>query len=217
MLGALCIADKDYSVLDQKLKDLRVEPFGSLELVLHTAEITRPSKSKDTLNAKFDDPSFRRCFYKRINALIEESHFSLITCVIKKDKLHIQDGANAIDPYIYSLNVLLDRILTRCYDQSCRIYPEKRDRVENIKIELEYLRAKNAGTAHFTGAQVSEIVEEFVLKDKSANISGLRLINLIVFPIGRHVLGLRKKKAGNDVSYKSIENKLSPDDFIIYP
>lgn len=194
VLGALCITERNYELLDLKLKKLKKELFGDGTLVLHTVEITRPNKSKNKLNEKFNNLEFRKEFYTQINSLLENLECEVIAC-----------------------NLLLDRVLSRCHDQSCKIYPEKRDNTENIKIELEFLRAKNAGTERFSGVDVSNKVEEFVLKDKKANISGLQLIDLIVTPIGRNFLGKKKKEPGHEVSYKVIEKKIAAGDLIIYP
>ncbi len=217
VLGALCISESEYKQLDHRLKLLKKELFNEEDIILHTVEITRPNKSKNILNDKFNNPDFRKRFYTEINLLIEATDFEIVTCLIRKSELWVQVGANAVDPYIYSLNLLLDRILMRCQDQNCKIYPEKRDNTENIKIELEFLRAKNAGTEQFSGADVSNKVEEFVLKDKKANISGLQLIDLIVTPIGRNFLGKKKKEAGHEVSYEVIQKKIATGDLIIYP
>lgn len=217
VLGAICISEIEYEIFDRKLKELKQELFEDEEYIIHTVEITRPNKSRQDNNKKFNNPEFRKIFYKRINDLIASTNFEVIACIIKKRELMIQEGANRVDPYIYSLNILLDQILARCKSKTCKIYPEKRDNTENIKIELEFLRAKNAGTKQFTGTEVSEKIEEFVLKDKKTNMSGLQLIDLLVTPIGRHFLGKKKREAGHEVSYEVIVKKIRKSDLIIYP
>ena len=217
VLGAVCLTEKEYEIFDNQLRTIKRDLFGDENYILYTVEITRPNKSRQEPNKRFNNSEFRKTFYKQVNQLIKETNFEIIACIIKKKELKVQEGANAVDPYIYSLNILLDQILSRCSQQTCKIYPEKRDNTENIKIELEFLRAKNAGTKQFRGAEVSEKIEEFVLKDKNTNMSGLQLIDLLVTPIGRNFLGKKKKEPGHEVSYEIIRSKIKEGDLIIYP
>ena len=79
------------------------------------------------------------------------------------------------------------------------------------------IRAKNAGTRFFKGAEVSERIAEFVLKDKKDNLSGLQLADLVVTPIGRHILGKAPKPDGNEIRYAVVKDKISARDFLLYP
>jgi hypothetical protein len=217
VLAGVCINEVDYQFFDRKFKELKQELFDDESFIIHTAEITRPSNSKSSHNLKFNNPEFRQIFYSKINNLISETPFEIVSCIIKKKEFSLRDGTNEEDPYIFSLSQLVDRIAMKCNKQVCKLYPEKRDKAEDLKIELEFLRLKTIGTKHFRGAEISEKIEEFVLKDKKNNISGLQLADLIVTPIGRNFINKPPKPAGNEILYSVVKSKIKAEDLIIYP
>jgi hypothetical protein len=188
VLGAVCFRQDHYNIFDKKFKSLKKELFGTDKFVVHTAEITRPSKSKNTLNTKFHDKDFRNTFYTRINELIEATPFSICSMAIKKNNLVEKYGFNAHDPYHLSFENVLNRILNLCNSHKFKLYPEKRGHAENARLELEFLKIKNNGTKFYHGKSITKSVEEFALKDKALNLSGNQLADLIVTPIGRHIL-----------------------------
>ncbi len=126
---------------------------------------------------------------------------------------------NTEDPYIFSFDFVLNRVLTHCRNTNgqCFLYPEKRTQAEDVKLELAFLRTKTTGTKNFRGAEVSKFVSEFVLKDKSTNMSGLQLADLLVSPIGRHFIGKTAKLEGNKVSYSIVKEKIDTEDLLIVP
>jgi hypothetical protein len=86
VLGAICISEKEHNLFDIKLKKLKKDLFGDESFILHTVEITRPNKSRQKPNKNFNDPHFRKAFYRQISQLIEETNFE--TCQVP-DIIHI--------------------------------------------------------------------------------------------------------------------------------
>lgn len=216
-LGAVIFRNDSYQKFDTDFKRLKLDLFGTDEFVLHTAEITRPSKSKNPLNLKFNDPSFRKRFYSQITQLISAHDLVIAASVVKKKAHFEQFGSNAKDPYIFSFDYLLNSVLTYCKDESCEIFPEKRTHVEDTKLELSYLRTKVTGTEFYKGAEVAEKISNFELQDKRQNVSGLQLADLIVTPIGRHVIGKSPKPVGNEIPFELIKKKMADKDFYVFP
>ncbi|MBW4635240.1 MAG: DUF3800 domain-containing protein [Iphinoe sp. HA4291-MV1] len=220
VLSAVCFQESDYLIFDQKFRELKTHFFGDDSFIVHTKEMTRPGKSKDARNLQFGKPEFRTSFYSAINKLIEETSFELVSCLINKSHLMSKaaiEGINAEDPYIFSLQWVLDKIFFRCRDDlTCKIFPEKRADRENLQIELEMLRVKNAGTLRYKPKEISQKLEEFTLKDKKLNLSGLQLADLVVTPIGRDFIG-KPERPGNEVSYKVVKSKMNTRDFTCLP
>jgi hypothetical protein len=52
-------------------------------------------------------------------------------------------------------------------------------------------------------SQIDARIQSLILRDKKANIAGLELADLVVTPIGRHILG---KKTQED--FKIVESKM---------
>ena len=76
-----------------------------------------------------------------------------------------KNGLEAIDPYLLSLNVLLERFY----------------------FDLKHKDTKGYVIAESRG-------NTFNIREKSENIAGLQLADLVVTPIGRFVLGKRIKE-----------------------
>lgn len=184
--------------------------------MLHTSEITRPSKATDDRTRLFNDSSFREHFYRDMNLLLDTSLFSVIVCAIEKDKL-IQKYINPEDPYHFSMENILNRSFRKARGDVIRLFPEHRDNPEDRKLELRILQMKVSGTQFYRGVEVAEKIDEFRFMKKSENHSGSQLVDLIVTPIGRHILS-KTPRPGNEVDYEIIKKKITrSDDFTIFP
>jgi Protein of unknown function (DUF3800) len=217
VLGGVIFDDLEYSNFDLKFKALKVKFFGTEDFVLHTKEITRPNRSKNDFNLKFSKPEFRQEFYTAISELISETKFKIVVSLIKKKEYVAVKGLDNKDPYIFGMYALIDRIVYHCKGQTCKIFPEKRGHVEDIKLKAEFLSIQVGGTDRFKGSYIDSVIEEFTLKDKAANISGMQLIDLLVTPIGRQYIGLKQKPFGNEIPFELIKSKIADKDMFVYP
>jgi hypothetical protein len=210
VLAAICFDDNEYIAFDLAFRELKQRFFGTDNFIVHTAEITRPHKSKDPLNAHFNDKDFRALFYQEITDLINQHPFDVIACVMRKlDHLNkYQDAAN--DPYLFSFDNIFNRVIfTLPRHNKCKIYPEKRDNLENKRLELSFERIKTTGTKFITPHEVRSKVSEFELKDKKENISGLQVADLLVTPIGRQMMGKPPKPPGNEIPFSVVKKKIT--------
>ena len=90
----------------------------------------------------FNYSNFRSKFYSLVNQLIDDLPVTIVYCAIQKDKMVQQYGYHAEDPYLFSFENILNRILRVISGGNCHIYPEKRSSVENIKLETEMIKIK---------------------------------------------------------------------------
>jgi hypothetical protein len=185
--------------LDTLVDEFKIELFGTKEIILHTADISRNKNGFE----KLKNNKFRKVFLDKLNALMERLEYKVIACAIQKEEHLEQYGQSAIDPYLLSLNVLVERFCMEVgiEDQGI-IIAEKRDRHLDHELELSWLAIKINGTKFFSGSKIEKRVKTFSLKDKKDNINGLQLADLIVSPIGRYVLGKKIKK-----DFEIIESK----------
>jgi len=82
------------------------------------------------------------------------------------------------------------------------IVAEQRNSTLDHQLELAWLNLKISGTAQVRATEIERKVVGLNLRDKRANIAGLQLADLVVSPIGRHVIG---KPDSED--FKIIERK----------
>jgi hypothetical protein len=218
VLGAVLFEEQDYLLFDTQFRQMKRKLFGTEDFIIHTAEITRPSRAKDSLNQKFNSPEFRFEFYSSVLRLIEASKFQIIACAIRKDRLVDKYGSNSQDPYLLSFENLLNRIHWR----SGRISPlklclEKRGPKEDKELNLAIKRAYDLGTKFVTAQVVNQCFQSMELYEKSTNLSGLQLIDLMVTPIGRHLVGKEPKTYGNEIPYTSVKEKIPDKCLTIFP
>lgn len=173
--------------LEEALRDFKQRLFGRDDLILHTADITRNRNGFERLK----DRRFRENFYLELNALLRRLEFQVVACAIRKND-HLQRyGVAALDPYMLSLDVLVERFCMEIGDVSGGgvIVAERRDPTLDRELDIAWLNLKVQGTRFMQARDIENRILGLNLRAKTANIAGLQLADLIVTPIGRQVLG----------------------------
>lgn len=201
VLGGV-IADKEYAEgeMQEAISDFKLWLFGRDDLILHTAGITRNRNGFERLK----DTMFRERFYRELNELMVALDYRVVACVIRKQVHLSRYGLAAVDPYLLSLDILVERV---CMDigeipKSGMIIAEKRGPTLDRQLELAWLNLRIQGTQYMQAVQIDRRIQALTLRDKAENIAGLQLADLVVTPIGRRVLGKSIKE-----DYQIIESK----------
>ena len=205
VLGGI-IVDKDYAEgeLSQKVSQLKRELFGTDNIILHTADITRNRNGFERMK----EAEFRSLFYAKLNNLMRSLEYRVVACVIKKDKHLGRYGIAAVDPYMLSLNILVERF---CFEigtggERGIIVAEKRETSLDHELDLAWLNLKIQGTEYVHAKAIEERITSLITRHKQDNVAGLQLADLVVTPIGRYVLGRAIKE-----DFKIIESKFRRD------
>lgn len=193
VLGGV-ILDQGYAEaeLTGELNAFKQALFGQTDIVLHTADITRNKNGFENLK----DAAFRNRFYAALNALMRRIRYSVVACAVRKDEHLSRYGVAALDPYMLSLDVLVERF---CFDigkvsGGGVIVAERRDPTLDRELELAWLNLKIQGTRYLQAKHIEDRIFGLNLRAKGDNIAGLQLADLVVSPIGRHVLGKPDKE-----------------------
>ena len=193
VLGGV-ILDEEYAAgpLEYALNEFKADLFERTDIVLHTADITRNRNGFEDLS----DGAFREIFYSRLNELMQNLSYSVIACVIRKKDYLSDYGLAALDPYLISLDVLVEIF---CFEVgNVRgggiIVAERRDPVLDQGLELAWTNLKIQGTRRIQGKVIEERISSLDLRDKKDNIAGLQLADLVVSPVGRYLLGKPAKE-----------------------
>lgn len=188
VLGGV-IVERDYAdgELTDRLCAFKQALFGRSDIVLHTSDIARNKNGFECLK----DADFRGRFYGALNALMRDLQYTVVACAIRKDQHLSRYGVAALDPYMLSLHVLVERF---CFDVgNVRgggvIVAERRDPTLDRELDLAWLNLKIQGTRFMQAKTIDDRVVGLNLRAKSDNLAGLQLADLVVSPIGRHVLG----------------------------
>lgn len=136
---------------------------------------------------------------------MQSLRYSVVACAIRKDEHFHRYGADALDPYHLSLNVLVELF---CFDvgrvrKGGLIIAEKRDHVLDMDLQQTWMNLYHSGTCYVKGRTVRNRLQDLDLRGKKENIAGLQLADLVVSPIGRHLLGKPDKE-----DWRIVEQKL---------
>ena len=201
VLGGV-IVDKEYAdgTLTVAFDDFKRRMFGRTDIVLHTADIVRNRNGFEGLQ----NAETRSRFYAELNSLLLELRYEVVACAIRKEEHSRLFGAYAPDPYHLSFEVLVEML---CNDvgkkQSGLIIAEKRNAILDQELQERWLALRDEGSRHFEGAVIQDRIQALDLRGKRENIAGLQIADLIVSPIGRHILG----KMDNE-DWQIVEQKL---------
>jgi len=137
------------------------------------------------------EPAFRQRFFAGLNELVASLDFTLVACAIRKDEHLSRYGVAALDPYMISLDVLVERF---CFEVGevaggGMIVAERRNATLDHELELAFLNLKIQGTRYVDAAQIERRIAGLALRSKKDNIAGLQLADLVATPIGRGLLG----------------------------
>ncbi|MGI8643937.1 MAG: DUF3800 domain-containing protein [Thermomicrobiales bacterium] len=154
------------------------------------------------------DPVVRTTFYTELNAMLQGWEYQVVARVIKKGEYLARYAATAVDPYLDSLDILVERFcLELGYDLDAGfICAEKRNPSLDRELMQAWEELRTVGTSYAKSESIDSRVIGLDLRDKKPNLAGLQLADLVITPIGRHVAGKTPKAA--QVQWSVVERKL---------
>lgn len=187
VLGGV-IVDRSYyrRVLEPRVRQLKEEFFDN-DVVLHTTDIVRAKNGFEVLV----DAAVRRQFYRALNLIMRELEYTVLACAIRKHDHRRKYGSHAADPYDYALEVVVERFVKDIGDveHGGMIFAEMRRPDLDKALQMTWKDMRENGCGFAKADHVDGRIIDLSLKDKNANLSGLELADLVVSPIGRHVIG----------------------------
>ncbi len=185
LCGVLLSDEYHKTTATEALKEFKQNLFGLEDLILHTVDFARNQAGFESMA----DHSFRARFFQALEDLVIQLDFKLVACVIRKQAHLDKYGLNALDPYMLSLSVLVERFAFECGGAGGTIVAESRDETLNNALELAFLDLKIRGTDFIPATKIRRRIHNFVIRDKQENIAGLQIADVCATPIGRHLLG----------------------------
>ena len=202
VLGGV-IVDKDYAdgQLTEAFDDFKSAMFGRTDIVLHTADIVRTRNGFEGLK----NTEFSALFYAELNSLMRQLQYSVVACIIHKDEHYRHYEAYGLDPYHLGLNVLVDLFCSAVgrSRNNGLIVAEERDKTLDSDLLRAWSILRTKGTPYTKPRVVRNTIQTLDLRGKKENLAGLQLADLVVSPIGRHILGKEDKE-----DWRIVEQKL---------
>lgn len=203
--GVIIEAEYAKTVVEDKVNAFKQMMFGRTDIILHTADVTRNKNGFE----KLTDRDFRMYFQDELNTLMRCLEYSVVACAIQKSDHLSRYGLAALDPYILSMDTLVERFCFQVGDasESGVIVAEKRGSTLDHELELAWLNLKIQGTRFIQASEIEKRISGLTLRSKKDNIAGLQLADLVVSPIGRHLLGKPDREDFRIVESKFCRNK----------
>lgn len=204
-LFVLCgciIKEEGLGLTAQKIRDFKLRFFGTEDVVLHYREIRKREGYFNVLN----DKNLNTDFNKELNELIHSIDMKIIISAIDKQK-HIETyGKIADDPYMISLNFIIERFIY-AIDKTAthsRIYAEKRGHNEDQSLIKQWIKIYQRGTGHVDSSELQRKIQELKMLNKQENVVGLQIADLAVSCITRKILHPDKHEECFDVIKQKI-------------
>ncbi len=190
-----CIVDMEYhdSQMAVQLREYKTALFGRDDFIIHTADIVR----RKGVFRSLTDKDFRDHFYAQTNQLMKSLDYKIVACCVRKEEHLKRYGLAAMDPYMLSLKILVERFvfeIKACGDaEKGIIVAEARDETLDNQLRLAWMELRTGGTEFVSAAEVRKHITDLQIREKSHNIAGLQIADLVVSPIGRHIIGKSPK------------------------
>ena len=196
------IMDKDYHDTEamQIMNKTKKSLFYNSDIIFHTADISRNKNGFEQVK----NAGFRHQFFNAMNQMMSDLEYKIVAVAIRKKEHKEKYGLGALDPYLLSLESLVERFVFECEESNKQgiIVAESRNSILDNELELAFLNLKIMGTKYIKAKQIKDTIKQFTIRGKKENIPGLQIADLVASPIGRFVL---KKNIKPD--FEIIKNK----------
>jgi hypothetical protein len=187
VLGGVIVKDDDLEALEEAVRAFKVTAFDDPQIVLHTADIVRNRHGFE----RMADPVERRRVFALLNDLVASLPVSIVACAVRKDALLRRYGRLAVDPYMLSLGVVVERF---CFATSGEtgggaIVAEKRGGRLDTELRLAWDLLRLNGTRYVRPQTIARRITSFELRSKAEAVPGLEIADLVMSPLGRWVAG----------------------------
>lgn len=196
---------------------LKIDCFGDEGVIIHSRDIRRAQGDFGFLT----NQAAKAEFYRRINEIIEQCDFKVISVVIKKHKHRDKYGINALSPYDLSLEFALERLLIGLEEHGqdkVTIVAEARGKKEDNELHLKFLKIITGGTDYYSAERFKKIDFKLVFREKKMNTVGTQIADLVAYPTARKVLNPEGDSQAFDIiRQKFYEGKSRCRGFKIFP
>jgi hypothetical protein len=178
--------------------EFKIDHFGHEAVILHSRDIRKAQKDFGFLT----DPLRREAFLEDLTTLMRDLDYRWITAVIRKQGHRDKYGMAARNPYDLALTFCLERLLPLLEAEKqgeVRVIAEARGKKEDKELELTFLRTVTHGTYYVSAERFRAIDFKLTFLEKTRNVVGNQMADLICYPIARHALNPGKRNLPYDV------------------
>lgn len=203
---AACIAEFSYynQIFEKEVDNLKIKYFETRDIILRSYDIR---KQKNQFSFLVDKKK-RESFYFDLDLLVERLQFTVIAAVINKLKLK-KHYSQPSDPYDLCFQFIMERF--------CMFLGEKRDngiiRMESREAHNDRILAedyeifRSKGNNIFPPKEVQKKLVDLSFNQKSQNVAGHQIADLVAYPIGIHILKPQRENPAFTIIEKKFHRK----------
>ena len=214
-LCGILVSQYKLKSLKRELEDLKMEIFGTKEIIIHSVDIRKWRGPFSILS----DESVRIKFFSGIERILSQNDaYVIVSCTILKEQLSkFCVRGEEEDVYGLSLSYLIERSIfyvdniNREDLSEISIVVERRGKKEDNKLLNYYNGLRNRGTKWVSMERFRSRISDFGFKNKKDNIIGLQIADLIAYPVTIHLLHPERR----DPSYEAVKHNIFQDNGVL--
>ena len=179
--------------LTDRMNALKIEAFGTTDVVLHRREILDKNPPFDALN----DPKTRADFDAGMMSLFDAAEYTALAVQIDKQALVDKYQVWNAQPYHYCLACIIERYVMWLKGKSVYGFVARGDVVaewrgvrQNRRLEASYKRLYAKGSDNVSALEMQTHLSsgQIKIEKKDANTAGLQLADLLANPASRYLI-----------------------------
>ncbi len=185
LTGVIIELDYVRTTVFPAIESLKIRYFDSHPddpLILHRKELVNKRYPFHSLR----DPAIETAFNKELLALLKDLDYIVITTVVDKLEHQHRYSVWRYDPYHYGLAILMERYVLwlERHDFVGDVLAESRGGKEDRRLKDSFARLYESGTDFVKADKFAQCLtsKELKVKQKSNNIAGLQLADIIAHP-----------------------------------
>lgn len=210
-----CIFDFDYyfKEVEKVINHLKVKYFGTREVILRSYDI-RKQKGQFKLLV---DITKRTAFYEELDQFVKNLNFKIIAAVIDKTKLKSSYKIPQ-DPYDLCFKFIMERLCMFVGRRNEQVIMRMESReTHNDKVLAEdYENFKESGNRMIPAEEVREKLVDLSFNQKSQNIAGHQIADLVAYPIGTHVFQPKRENPAFQIVSEKLHTKTGTKQYLNY-
>lgn len=200
-----CIFDFDYyhSKVESAIQALKQKHFCRTDIILRSYDIR---KQKNDF-AVLVDKKKREEFYKDLNKEMTGLEYTIIAAAIDKNRFK-QQYSDPGNPYHLCFRFIMEHTIMflGSKKESLMFRIESRETHNDRKLAQEYENFKN-GTPMFEAAEIQSKFSDLSFNQKSQNIAGMQIADLVAYPIGKWVMDSKRENKVFEILKSKIHSK----------
>jgi len=186
------------TIVFAELENLKRKYFHSHvddPVILHRKELVNQKYPFHSLR----NEKIRKEFDQDLLRLLEDLEYTVVTVVIDKFEHKTRYQVWQQDPYHYCLRILLERYVLFLKDLELTgdVMAESRGGKEDMRLKKSYRRVFEEGTEYVSSEMFESYLtsRELKVKQKSNNIAGLQIADLIAHPSFKSTLARKNRQS----------------------